>query len=174
LRRGLYTCSLRFGRSQGNRARHAVSKHPSKLDQLRRYALSLPEVTEQPHFDYSSFRVRGKIFVTVPPGGQHLNVFVDEEQRELALAVHAAFVEKLWWGGKVVGLRNEFLGHVPMALLLPIRLALEHPDFVGLFANALLQPRLSHLGIVVARITIAMSIDFRSGSCRFACLQERG
>jgi len=107
LRRGLYTCSLRFGRSQGNRARHAVSKHPSKLDQLRRYALSLPEVTEQPHFDYSSFRVRGKIFVTVPPGGQHLNVFVDEEQRELALAVHAAFVEKLWWGGKVVGLRVE-------------------------------------------------------------------
>jgi len=107
LRRGLYTCSLRFGRSQGNRARHAVSKHPSKLDQLRRYALSLPEVTEQPHFDYSSFRVRGKIFVSVPPGGQHLNVFVDEEQRELALAVHAAFVEKLWWGGKVVGLRVE-------------------------------------------------------------------
>ena len=107
MRRGLYTCSLRFGRSQGNRARHAVSKHPSKLDQLRRYALSLPEVTEQPHFDYSSFRVRGKIFVTVPPGGQHLNVFVDEEQRELALAVHAAFVEKLWWGGKVVGLRVE-------------------------------------------------------------------
>jgi len=107
LRRGLYTCSLRFGRSQGNRARHAVSKHPSKLDQLRRYALSLPEVTEQPHFDYASFRVRGKIFVTVPPGGKHLNVFVDEEQRELALAVHAAFVEKLWWGGKVVGLRVE-------------------------------------------------------------------
>lgn len=107
MRRDLYTCSLRFGRSQGNRARHAVSKHPSKLDQLRRYALSLPEVTEQPHFDYSSFRVRGKIFVSVPPGGQHLNVFVDEEQRELALAVHAAFVEKLWWGGKVVGLRVE-------------------------------------------------------------------
>ena len=84
-----------------------MSKQPSKLDQVRRYALSLPEVTEQPHFDYSSFRVRGKIFVTVPPDAQHLNVFVDEEQRELALAVHAAFVEKLWWGGKVVGLRVE-------------------------------------------------------------------
>ena len=84
-----------------------MSKQPSKLDQVRRYALSLPEVTEQPHFDYSSFRVRGKIFVTVPPDGQHLNVFVDQEQRELALAVHAAFVEKLWWGGKVVGLRVE-------------------------------------------------------------------
>ncbi len=80
---------------------------PSNLDQVRRYALSLPEVTEQPHFNYGSFRVRGKIFVTVPPDGQHLHVFVGEEQRELALAVHATFVEKLWWGGKVVGLRVD-------------------------------------------------------------------
>jgi hypothetical protein len=77
----------------------------SNLDKMRRYALALPEVTEQPHFGYASFRVRGKIFATVPPDGQHLHVFVGEEQRELALAVHAAYVEKLWWGGKVVGLR---------------------------------------------------------------------
>jgi hypothetical protein len=77
----------------------------SKLDLVRRHALSLPEVTEQPHFDYSSFRVRGKIFVTVPPDGQHLHVFLDEERRQLALALHPAFVEKLWWGGKVVGVR---------------------------------------------------------------------
>jgi len=79
----------------------------SNLDQVRRYALSLPEVTEQPHFNYVSFRVRGKIFVTVPPDGQHVHVFVGEEQRELALAVHAACLEKLWWGGKVVGLRVD-------------------------------------------------------------------
>lgn len=78
---------------------------PSTLEQVRRYALSLPEVTEQPHFAYGSFRVRGKIFATVPPDGQHLHLFVDEGQRERALAVHAAFAEKLWWGGKVVGLR---------------------------------------------------------------------
>jgi len=82
-----------------------MSNPPSSLDQVRRHALSLPEVTEQPHFDYTSFRVRGKIFVTVPPDGQHMHVFVDEEQRELALAVHATCVEKLWWGGKVAGLR---------------------------------------------------------------------
>ena len=79
----------------------------SNLDQIRRYALSLAEVTEQPHFDYVSFRIRGKIFLTVPPDGKHLHVFVAEEQRELALAVHAACVEKLWWGGKVVGLRVD-------------------------------------------------------------------
>jgi hypothetical protein len=73
--------------------------------QLRRYALSLPEVTEEPHFDYASFRVRGKIFVTVPPDGQFAHIFVGEEEREAALAVHAGFVEKLVWGGKVRGLR---------------------------------------------------------------------
>lgn len=82
-----------------------MKKSPPKLDSVRRQALALPEVTEQPHFDYASFRVGGKIFVTVPPDGQHLHVFVDEPQRELALALHGAFVEKLWWGGKVVGLR---------------------------------------------------------------------
>ena len=79
----------------------------SNLDQIRRCALSLAEVTEQPHFDYVSFRVRGKIFITVPPDGKHLHVFVAEEQRELALAVHPACVEKLRWGGKVVGLRVD-------------------------------------------------------------------
>ena len=79
----------------------------SNLESVRRLALSLPEATEQPHFDYTSFRVRGKIFATAPPGGQHLHVFIDEEQREVALAVHAAYVEKLLWGGKVVGLRVD-------------------------------------------------------------------
>ena len=80
---------------------------PSNLDRVRRQALSLPETTEQPHFDYTSFRVRGKIFATAPPDGQHLHVFVDEEQRELALALHPACVEKLWWGEKVAGLRID-------------------------------------------------------------------
>jgi hypothetical protein len=76
-----------------------------KLATLRKFALSLPGVTEEPHFHFSSFRVLGKIFVTVPPEGTHLHVFVDETQREPALALHAAFVEKLWWGKKVHGLK---------------------------------------------------------------------
>jgi hypothetical protein len=82
-----------------------MKKPPSKLDRVRLHALSLPEVTEQPHFDFASFRVRGKIFVTIPPDAQHLHIFVGEQQRELAPALHGDFVEKLWWGGKVVGLR---------------------------------------------------------------------
>jgi len=81
-----------------------------KVSQVRRHALSLPAVTEEPHFNYSSFRVRGKIFVTVPPDEEHLHVFVSEEQREPALAVYPEFLEKLTWGAKVVGLRVTLAG----------------------------------------------------------------
>jgi len=34
---------------------------------VRAIALSLPEAEEHPHFDRPSFRVRGKIFATLPP-----------------------------------------------------------------------------------------------------------
>jgi hypothetical protein len=77
------------------------------------HALSLPEVTEEPHFHYSSFRVRGKIFVTVPPDEQHIHIFVAEQQGEPALAIHPEFLEKLTWGGKVVGLRVALAAAVP-------------------------------------------------------------
>jgi len=73
----------------------------------RRFVLSLPEVTEEPHFHYASYRVRGKIFVTVPPGQTHLHLFVADHDRESALALDPSFLEKLLWGGKVVGLRAE-------------------------------------------------------------------
>lgn len=75
------------------------------LEQVRRFALSLPDTNEEPHFNYSSFRVKGKIFVTVPPEETHIHVFVSDEDREQAIELHAAFVEKLWWGKKVVGVR---------------------------------------------------------------------
>jgi hypothetical protein len=76
-----------------------------KLAQARRTALSFPETAEAPHFHFTSFRVDGKIFATAPPDEQYLHVFVDDADRELALLLHGAFIEKLFWGGKVVGLR---------------------------------------------------------------------
>lgn len=76
-----------------------------KVARVRRFALSLPEATEEPHFDYASFRVRGKIFVTVPPDEAYIHVFVGDDEREQALALHPVFLEKLLWGGKVRGLR---------------------------------------------------------------------
>ena len=76
-----------------------------KLADARRIALALPEAAEAPHFDYTSFRVRGKIFATAPPEGTHLHVFVDDEDRERVLELHPEFAEKLWWGKRVVGVR---------------------------------------------------------------------
>jgi hypothetical protein len=75
------------------------------LQSLRKFALAMEAVTEEPHHHFSSFRVRGKIFVTIPADEQVIHVFVGEEARDLALALYPAFVEKLLWGGKVVGLR---------------------------------------------------------------------
>ncbi len=86
------------------------------LSALRKYALSLPEVTEQPHFQFGSWRVRGKIFATLPSGGTHIHVFVSEQVRVEALAMYPAFIEKLLWGGKVVGLRIV-IAAAPAALL---------------------------------------------------------
>jgi hypothetical protein len=77
----------------------------SDLDQARRFALSLPEVTEQPHHDMSSFRVRGKIFVTVPPDEEHLHVFVDEPEIAASVAEDPAAFEPLRWGQQVRGVR---------------------------------------------------------------------
>ena len=77
------------------------------LAQIRKYALSLSGATEEPHFDRTSFRVNGKIFVTARPSDSHIHVFVPEQVREPAIAMHPDFVSKLLWGGKVVGLRVE-------------------------------------------------------------------
>lgn len=74
-------------------------------DDVRRFALSLPDATEEPHFESISFRVKGKIFATVPPEGSHLHVFVDEDRRELALSMYPNAYEKLWWGKKILGVR---------------------------------------------------------------------
>jgi hypothetical protein len=76
-----------------------------KIDAVRACAMSLADTTEEPHHHFGSFRVRGKIFLTVPPDQEHLHVFVSDEVREAALAMDPAFLEKLLWGGKVVGLR---------------------------------------------------------------------
>jgi len=87
-----------------------------KLEAARRIALALPETAEAPHFHYTSFRVRGKIFATAPPEGTHLHVFVDDQEREQAIELHPEFIEKLWWGKKVLGVRVQ-LAAAPTAVV---------------------------------------------------------
>jgi hypothetical protein len=69
----------------------------------KRIALSFPETTEEPHFDMGSFRIRGKIFATVPDK-QHFRVFVDEHESRAAAAEDPDAFELLWWGKKLSGL----------------------------------------------------------------------
>lgn len=78
---------------------------PVRLGDVRRHALSFPDTTEEPHHTFGSFRVRGKIFLTVPPGDEVLHVFLPDEQRDLALALDPGFLEPLTWGSKVMGVR---------------------------------------------------------------------
>jgi len=73
-----------------------------RLDTARRFALSLPETTEEPHFDMLSFRVKGKIFCTVPPGGKTLHLFAGiDEVRALVDEAPDAF-EVIIWGKREV------------------------------------------------------------------------
>ena len=88
----------------------------ANVERCRKYALSLPEVTEEPHHHMGSFRVRGKIFTTLPPGDAHLHIFIDDERRQLAVAMNPEACEDLSWGKRVVGVR--------------VRLAACEQDFV--------------------------------------------
>ena len=84
-----------------------------KYETVRRFALALADTTEVPHHHFGSFRVKGRIFVTVPPDREHLHVFVSEPDREVALALHPGFTEKLLWGGKTLGLRVRLATATP-------------------------------------------------------------
>ena len=72
-----------------------------RLDTARRFALSLPETTEEPHFEKASFRVRGKILATVPLGGKHLNVNVEADEGHALCEQHPEAFQPIVWGKRV-------------------------------------------------------------------------
>jgi len=77
---------------------------------VREAALALPGTTEQPHFDMTSYRVRGKIFATVPPDGEHLHVFLEQPAVQASVAQAPAAIEPLRWGSRVRGVRIRLAG----------------------------------------------------------------
>jgi hypothetical protein len=83
-----------------------------RLAEVRRFALGLPGAAEEPHFDMISFRVRGKIFATVPADETHLHIFVDETGVQASVSEHPAVFEPLIWGARVKGIRVS-LGDAP-------------------------------------------------------------
>mgnify|MGYP000049967253 CR=1 FL=1 len=71
-------------------------------DHIRRMALSLPEAHEAPHFESTSFRVKGKIFATMDPAfaeGSLVLKLDPEDQHNLAQGHPGAVVAiEGYWG----------------------------------------------------------------------------
>lgn len=97
-----------------------------RIDTFRKAVLALPEITEQPHHHYASFRVRGKIIATVPPENTHVHFFVDDDARERALALYPDCLEVLMWGRKVSGLRMTLARATPEIVRELLRQAWRH------------------------------------------------
>jgi hypothetical protein len=74
-------------------------------DTVRRIALSLPDSTQAPHHDMTSFRVAGKIFATMPPEGDRVHIFIAAHEVAAYCAEYPGMVEELWWGEKLSGSR---------------------------------------------------------------------
>ncbi|MFI6042517.1 MmcQ/YjbR family DNA-binding protein [Nocardia sp. NPDC051321] len=73
-------------------------------DDVRSIALSFPEATEQPHHGFPSFRVRDKVFATLPDP-DHLHVMCSEADTREAAAENPDICEEKWWGKRLAGVR---------------------------------------------------------------------
>ena len=93
------------------------------LDTARRFALGLPEANEEPHFDLSSWRVRGKIFATIPPGGEQLRVPVDPDEWHALVEGNPAVFAEIIWGKRPI--RNWVQVNLPAAATDEVRELLE-------------------------------------------------
>jgi hypothetical protein len=71
---------------------------------LRALAMALPETSEEDHFGRPSFRVRGRIFATVPDP-EHLNVMIDPFDVDGVVKEDPAACEPLLWGKQLRGVR---------------------------------------------------------------------
>ena len=72
----------------------------SSIGHVRAIALALPEVTESDHHGMASFRVRGKIFATVPDD-EHVRIMLDESGIRSAVAEEPLICAEFYWGKKL-------------------------------------------------------------------------
>ena len=73
---------------------------------VRKIALGLPEATEQDHHGMVSFRIKGKIFATVPDD-THLRVMIDETEIRAAAAADPDVCQELYWGKRLAALEVD-------------------------------------------------------------------
>ncbi len=87
----------------------------TKVSDVRRLALALPEAHEADHHGFPSFRVEDKIFATLPDD-EHLHVMLDQEETREAVDLDPLAIEELMWGKKLAGVRVA-LAEVDRALV---------------------------------------------------------
>jgi len=107
------------------------------VERVRRMALALPQVTEQDHHGMASFRVRGKIFATVPDD-EHVRVMVEEGEIRAAVSQNPVVFHEFYRGKRLACLVVDLTGTSPHQLreLLteawlrkaPVSLAQQLPD----------------------------------------------
>lgn len=68
---------------------------------------SLPESTDYPHGDGTSFSVRGKRFASAPPDGRYLILAVDDHETRACVAEDPNAFEEWWTFGKYLALRVD-------------------------------------------------------------------
>lgn len=85
---------------------------------VREIALSMPETTEQDHHGFPSYRVRGKIFATLPDA-RHAHVMVDEGGIHAAVSEQPRACTEKWWGKRLAAVRVD-LGTVDERLLIEL------------------------------------------------------
>jgi hypothetical protein len=79
-----------------------------RLDDIRSYAMALPEVVEQPHFRLPGFRVADKLLAHLEKGDAHAIVCVGQAEATTAAADQPDVYEEVWRNGRVfVGLRVD-------------------------------------------------------------------
>lgn len=79
------------------------------LNALHYLALSFPDTSEDDHHDRPAFRVSGKIFATLPDD-LHVNVLLDVQQAQDAIALAPGACEELWSGEHLAGVTVELAG----------------------------------------------------------------
>jgi hypothetical protein len=71
-------------------------------DEARALALALPDTVERDHHGFPSFRVRDRIFATLPDGDT-LRVMLDADAAEGAASADPAWCSVLRWGARISG-----------------------------------------------------------------------
>jgi hypothetical protein len=74
------------------------------IEAARKIALRLPEAVEQDHWGNPSFRIRGRIFATVPDD-THLNVMIDPFDVDAVVRAEPESCAEILWGKEVRGVR---------------------------------------------------------------------